>query len=61
MASGGLAFMLISMVSSVLLITDFILDRVIAFILTACTALFFLTFWAFLPFARRSWGEEDPE
>lgn len=59
MATGGLAFMLLSMVSSILLITDFILDRPLAFIMTGCAGLFFLTFWAFLPFVRRGWGEED--
>ncbi|TDC59608.1 amine oxidase [Micromonospora sp. KC207] len=59
MASGGLAFMLVSMVSAVLLITDFVLDRGIAFVLTAITAVWFLTLWAFLPFARRNWGEDD--
>ncbi|MFC8847343.1 MULTISPECIES: DUF6328 family protein [unclassified Micromonospora] len=59
MASGGLAFMLVSMVSAVLLITDFVLDRGIAFVLTAVTAGWFLTFWVFLPFARRNWGEDD--
>jgi len=59
MASGGLAFMLISMVSAVLLITDFVLDRPIAFILSGLTGLWFLTFWAILPFSRRSWGEDD--
>ncbi|WDZ84764.1 DUF6328 family protein [Micromonospora cathayae] len=59
MASGGLTFMLIAMVSSVLLITDFILDRPIAFVLSALTGLWFLTFWAILPFSRRNWGEDD--
>ncbi|MGN9809037.1 DUF6328 family protein [Micromonospora sp. BQ11] len=59
MASGGLAFMLISMVAAVLLITDFVLDRPIAFVLSGLTAIWFLTFWAILPFARRSWGEDD--
>ncbi|MGC4808536.1 DUF6328 family protein [Micromonospora sp. DT233] len=61
MASGGLAFMLISMVSAVLLITDFVLDRGLAIVLTVVTALWFLTFWVFLPFARRSWGDPDIE
>ncbi|NJP34712.1 DUF6328 family protein [Micromonospora thermarum] len=61
MASGGLAFMLVSMVSAVLLITDFVLDRTIAFGLSAVTAIWFLTFWAVLPFARRNWGEDDLE
>ncbi|MFI7573847.1 DUF6328 family protein [Micromonospora sp. NPDC049497] len=59
MASGGLAFMLISMVSAVLLITDFVLDRPIAFVLSGLTAIWFLTFWGILPFVRRNWGEDD--
>ncbi|HEU5109142.1 MAG TPA: DUF6328 family protein [Micromonosporaceae bacterium] len=59
MATGGLAFMLVSMVASVFMITDFLLDRWLAFILSGATAVFFLTFWVFLPFARRSWGEDD--
>ncbi|MCX4388883.1 DUF6328 family protein [Micromonospora peucetia] len=59
MASGGLAFMLIAMVSAVLLITDFVLDRGIAMVLSGLTALWFLTFWVFLPFSRRNWGEDD--
>jgi hypothetical protein len=61
MATGGLAFMLVSMVSSVLLITDFLLDFWPAVVLSAIAAVFFLTFWAFLPFARRNWGEDDLE
>ncbi|MFI0796479.1 DUF6328 family protein [Micromonospora rubida] len=59
MASGGLALMLVSMVSAVLLITDFVLDRGIAFVLTGITAAWFLTFWVALPFARRNWGDDD--
>ncbi|WP_410815425.1 DUF6328 family protein [Micromonospora sp. 050-3] len=59
MATGGLAFMLIAMVSAVLLITDFVLDRPIAFLLSALAGIWFLTFWVALPFARRSWGEDD--
>ncbi|MGW5670290.1 DUF6328 family protein [Micromonospora sp. NPDC003776] len=59
MASVGLAFMLVSMVSAVLLVTDFVLNREIALLLSGVTALWFLTFWAFLPFARRNWGEDD--
>ncbi|MDO3701951.1 DUF6328 family protein [Micromonospora sp. C28SCA-DRY-2] len=58
MASAGLAFMLISMVSAVLLITDFVLDRSIALVLSGVTGLWFLTFWVILPFARRNWGED---
>ncbi|MGW0506316.1 DUF6328 family protein [Micromonospora sp. NPDC003241] len=59
MASAGLAFMLVAMVSSVLLITDFVLARPIAFLLSAVTGLWFLTFWMILPFSRRNWGDDD--
>ncbi|MGW0434337.1 DUF6328 family protein [Micromonospora sp. NPDC003197] len=60
MATGGLTFMLIAMVSSVLLITDFVLPRALAFVLSGFTAIWFLTFWAALPFARRRrWTDDD--
>ncbi|MFI6266315.1 DUF6328 family protein [Micromonospora sp. NPDC051006] len=59
MATGGLAFMLIAMVSAVLLITDFVLDRPIAFVLSAVTGVWFLVFWVLLPFVRRNWGDDD--
>ncbi|UQU68686.1 DUF6328 family protein [Couchioplanes caeruleus] len=59
MATGGLAFMLLAMVSSVLLITDYLLPMWVALLFTAITALFFLTFWVAIPFARRNWLEED--
>ncbi|MFG1678153.1 DUF6328 family protein [Micromonospora sp. NPDC049282] len=59
MATGGLFFMLIAMVSSVLLVSDFVLDRPIAFLLSALTGIWFLLFWAVLPFSRRNWGEDD--
>src|SRR3712207_2160914 len=59
MATGGLAFMLVSMVSSVLLITDYLLPMWVAILLSAITAVWFVTFWAALPFARRGWGEEE--
>ena len=61
MASGGLAFMLVSMVSSILLITDFLLSLTMALVFTAIAAGFFLLFWAALPFARRNWNGEDDE
>jgi amino acid permease len=61
MATGGLAFMLVSMVSSVLLITDFLLSTWVALVLTGIAAVWFLTFWAALPFARRNWAEDDEE
>ena len=59
MATGGLAFMLIAMVSSVLLITDYLLSIWPAVVLTVITGGWFLTFWAALPFAHREWGEDD--
>ncbi|AXO36124.1 DUF6328 family protein [Micromonospora chalcea] len=59
MATGGLFFMLIAMVSSVLLVSDFVLDRPIAFLLSALTGVWFLIFWAVLPFSRRNWGDDD--
>ncbi|GGK03014.1 hypothetical protein GCM10010123_36200 [Pilimelia anulata] len=49
MATGGLALTLVAMVSSVLLITDFLLDRALAFALSATVALVFLTLWTLLP------------
>lgn len=61
MATGGLGFMLIAMASAVLLITDFILDRPIAFLLSGLTAAWFLAFWVILPFARRGWGDDDED
>jgi O-antigen/teichoic acid export membrane protein len=61
MASGGLAFMLISMVSSVLLITDYVLHWKWAIPLTVVTGAWFLTYWAALPFLRRNWGEDDED
>ncbi|MEJ3746590.1 DUF6328 family protein [Actinomycetes bacterium KLBMP 9797] len=59
MATGGLAFTLVAMVASVLLITDFLLSRPLALVLSGLTALWFLTFWAVLPFLRRNWAEDD--
>ena len=61
MATGGLAFMLIAMVSSVLLITDYLTNIWVSLVLTGITALFFLTFWAAIPFAHRNWADDDDE
>ncbi|MEV4279258.1 DUF6328 family protein [Actinoplanes xinjiangensis] len=61
MATGGLAFMLIAMTSSVLLITDYLLDWKWAIPLTAITGGWFLTYWVILPFAHREWGEDDED
>ena len=62
MATGGLAFMLVAMVSSVFLITDFVLSLTFSIILAVIAGAFFVTFGAARPFARRSrWGEENGE
>ncbi|BCB79327.1 DUF6328 family protein [Phytohabitans flavus] len=57
LASGGLAFMFLAMASAVLLITDFILDRWIAWVLSAVTAVWFVLLWLVLPMLRR--GDRD--
>lgn len=61
MATGGLAFMLIAMTASVLLITDYLLDWQWAIPLTVVTGGWFLTYWAILPFAHREWGDDDED
>ncbi len=61
MATGGLAFMLVAMVSAVLLITDFLFSLTASLIFTMLTAAVFVTFWAVLPFVRRNWGDENGE
>ncbi|MGA5303662.1 DUF6328 family protein [Nucisporomicrobium flavum] len=61
MATGGLAFTLVAMVSSVLLITDYLLPMWVALVFTGIAAAFFLTFWVAIPFARRNWLDEDDD
>jgi amino acid permease len=61
MATGGLAFMLVSMVASVFLITDYLLHLTWAVILTGVAAAWFLTFWAAIPWFRSNWTDEDDE
>jgi len=61
MLTGGLAFMLLSMVASVLLITDYLLHLTAAVVFTSVTAAFFLTFWAAVPWFRHHWIDEDDE
>ncbi|MEU7909054.1 DUF6328 family protein [Actinoplanes sp. NPDC049118] len=61
MATGGLAFLLISMVSSIFLIVDFLLSRPMAIALSAFAAVVFLVFWAGIPWYRRNWIDEDAE
>jgi Family of unknown function (DUF6328) len=61
MATGGIAFLLISMVSSVLLVTDYLLSFWPALILTVIAGGWFLTFWVLLPWVRHNWVDEDLE
>lgn len=57
MASGGLAFLLVSMVGSVLLVTDFVAGRVLATIVSAAAAVWFVMLWVVLPWRRRGDGD----
>lgn len=61
MVGGGLAFLLVSMVSSIFLIVDYLLSRPVAIALGALAALWFLTFWAGIPLYRHSWIDEADE
>ena len=61
MATGGLAFTLLAMIASVLLITDYLLNVWAAVILTGVAAIWFLTFWAAIPWFRHNWIDEDAE
>jgi amino acid permease len=61
LATGGLAFLLISMVSSIFLIVGYLLSRPVAIVLGALAALVFLTFWAGIPWYRHNWIDEDAE
>jgi hypothetical protein len=61
MATGGLAFMLISMVSSILLITDYLLNIWAAIVLSIIAGAWFLTFWAVIPAFKRNWIDDDAE
>jgi O-antigen/teichoic acid export membrane protein len=53
MASAGLAFLLVSMVSSVFLVVDFIVNETAAAIVTTVVGLWFLLWWVVLPLLRR--------
>ena len=59
MATWGLGCMLVAMVASVLLITDYVLNIWAALVLTIVAGAFFLTFWVILPTMRRNWGEDE--
>lgn len=53
MASAGLAFLLVSMVSSVFLVVDFIVNQTAAAIVATVVGLWFLLWWVALPLLRR--------
>jgi hypothetical protein len=61
MASGGLAFLLIAMVGAILLVTDFLVGRVLGGILAGVAAAWFILLWGVLPWLRRqdAGGEFD--
>lgn len=61
MATFGLGFTLLSMVASILLITDYVLSTAIAVVLSAVAGAFFLTFWALIPWFRHTWIDDDAE
>jgi O-antigen/teichoic acid export membrane protein len=61
MATGGLAFLLVSMVTSVFMIVDYLLSRSMAWLLGGATAVFFLILWAGIPLYRHHWIDEDDE
>ena len=53
MASGGLAALSVATVGSVLLVTDFLLGRVLGIVLTVVTAVWLVLLWGVLPWLRR--------
>lgn len=62
MATGGLFFLLVAMVGAVLLVTDFVLPRGAAILVSALTAVWFVLLWGVLPWTqRRRWGEPDDQ
>ena len=60
MALIGLTFMLVAMVTAVLLITDFILDRWVALLLSGLTGVWFVLLWLVFPLLRRDDRDEHP-
>jgi hypothetical protein len=60
MASGGLTLLVVAMVSAVLLVTDVILDRWLAVLLSAVVGAWFTLLWAVLPVLRRIGGQDEP-
>jgi hypothetical protein len=61
MAMGGLAFLFLAMVGSVLLITDVVLEGSIVGWITAGTAVWFLLLWYVIPMYARITGGAEPD
>jgi hypothetical protein len=61
MVTGGLVFLLVSMVSSISLIVDYLLSDWVAIVLGVLAAGWFLVFWAGIPFYRHNWIDEADE
>ncbi|HET8681448.1 MAG TPA: DUF6328 family protein [Micromonosporaceae bacterium] len=61
MASGGLAFLLVSMVGSVLLVADVAVGRTGAVIVASATAVWFVLLWFVLPLVRRTGDDGDED
>jgi len=59
LATTGMVALGVSMVSSVLLVTDVVLSRPAALAISAATAIVFGTLWGALPLARRDDRDED--
>ena len=59
MAAGGLAFLVISIVGAVLLVTDVVLDRAAAIVVTGITGIWFALLWLVVPFAHRKVADGD--
>jgi hypothetical protein len=58
MASGGLFFLLVAMVGAILLVTDVMLTRGAAIVLSAVSGAWFVLLWFVLPLARRREGDD---
>jgi len=59
MASGGLFFLFVAMVCAVLLVTDVVLSRPAAIVVSALTGAWFVLLWFVLPLARRGDPDDD--
>jgi putative flippase GtrA len=59
MASVGLAFLLVAMVSSVYLVVDFIVNKTASAIVATVVGLWFVLWWGALPWLRRDRNGED--